>query len=391
MTNTANKILLGSVKPVRPTTGMTSTGTASTTLFNSSSTWSVVNVADQSMYEGYMWYSGEESTPLNNIFTTYKNRGFTYLGYKVNNQTTAFPISGKPMPYGTGLPHYMYVYHALSNGTVYNALNIYTSTHTLKISSAYIAKFVHQYDYNQWTYVLGQKYLQGAVTSFGNGYAVGKDASGNGRIWQINGDTVAALSSWNQTGNPYTCMAAHPTARQVAGTSTGQLWYLNGAFLTQLSGVPGSGAITALKYTPSGRLLMARGTTGGSVYYSDNNGDSWTTVTPGDTAKGLIGGTIDTTFGNNNYNTDFYYDPNSGYMITLGDQCTIWYSTDNGASWTRNTNITPLILGNTSFGYLRLFYHTGWDNWQGIVCAYQSGVKTAALNRTTIDGFNPHL
>lgn len=391
MTNTANKILLGSVKPVRQTTGMSSTGTASTSLFNTSSTWSVVNVADQSMYEGWMWYSGEESTPVNNIFTSYKNRGYTYSLYKVNNQTTNFPISGKPMPYGSGLPHYMYVYHCTNAGNVYNALNIYTSTHTLKASDAYIAKFVHQYDYKQWTYVLGQKYLQGNVSSYGNGYAVGKNAAGTGKVWTINGNTMTATSAWDNASNPYTCMAAHPTLRQVAGTSTGKLFFISGGFLVEITGVPGSGAITALKYTPSGRLLMARGTAGGNVYYSDNNGDTWTTVTPSDTANGLICATIDTTYGYNNYNTDFYYDPNSGYMITLGDKCTIWYSTDNGATWSRNTAITPTVCGNASFGYLRLFYHTGWDNWQGIVCAYQSGTKTAGLLRHTIDGFNPHL
>lgn len=377
MTNTiqrpaAQVLLAGKTEPriVQPT----NIG-ADTTFFNTSSTWSVVNAIFNTP-SGWFAAVGQESTPTNNIFTSYKVNGYTMNRYNVNNQVTSQPIAGFCHTYSTTSKTLGNNFIATDNGAIYRNLSIFTSTGwtaAVAAGSIYAAGFFNRQNDQDRLLVGGQ------IT-----YAYGKNASGQGVLYAqsiASSSTMAIQSTYTRTDGAFYTAGTYAFGNTIVlGTSTGHIVSLSGpTLLSWGNSVPGTGPITALAFY-NGRLFATRGTAGGSVSYSTSNFGAWTTVTPTDTANGVIGACMDTsTYGN--YTAEFHYDLRYGAILMTGSNCSLWYSTDNGNTWIRNTTLTPTLLGNTAFGYVRIVYNNGYDEYSGVVAGRADGNRTGSLLR----------
>ena len=373
MTNTIQRqagqvLLAGKTQPrlVQPT----SLG-ADTTLFNTSSTWSTVNCV-MNTPSGWFFVLGQESTPTSNIHTTYKTNGFTFNRYNVNNTTASQPIAGFCHTYSATTKTLPNNFIATDNGAIYRNLSIFTSaswTAAVAAGNIYAAGFFNRQN-DQDRLLIGGQIC----------YAYGRNASGQGVLYaqpSASSGTMAIQSIFTRTdGNFYTAGAYAFGTNIVLGTNAGQIVTSSG---TSPFAPAGTGPITAMAFY-NGRLFATRGTAGGSVSYTTSLSEAWTAVTPTDTANGVIGACMDTsTFGN--FTAEFHYDARYNAILMTGSNCSLWYSTDNGNTWIRNTTLTPTLLGNTAFGYIRLVYCNGYDEYSGVVAGRADGNRTGSLLR----------
>ena len=357
--------------------GWTNIGT-NTSLMNTSSTWSVVNAVFNTPLGWYLILA-QESTPTRNMFTTYKALGFNYNQYNVLNQTTNSPIAGISSRNGTTTTH---VWAALSNGQIARATSPFTSTWSSAVAAGniYVAGFANTY--NQ----------ESILTTGSRTFAYGRNASNQGVVYAqtfSSATTMSIQSAYTRTdGQMYTAGTTH-NGSLILGTNTGNLVALLGPTLTTFLPPPGSGPITSL-WSDGDRIYFTRGTAGGNIYYATQTFPmSYTTVTVPSVGSATIGKCMDTsTF--NNYTAEFYYDYKNNAILMTGNECSIWYSLDQGDSWTK-TSFSNSTLGNTAYGYVRLAYNNGWDEWSGLVAGREDGNRTGSLLRHHFWAANPIL
>jgi hypothetical protein len=362
--------------------GWTGGGT-STTLFNTSSTWSVVNAVIMST-SGWVGVLGKESTPTNNIFASFGLRGWTWLGYRVGNIA----------PTGSNNPIAAVSY---INSTSFATPNIFISTADFRTwSSGSIFASTgwtnRSSTLNTSGFVVGARYhdIYSRMTTK-ICWVYGQNASGNGAVSRAPAGSavLTALTVFDRTdGVKYTAgtwgsiNSIFNTAQNdvVFGASDGNLYYQNpnGLARVTVSGLPGSGAITALTWTGT-RYLVQRVNSG--IIYSNvcdriENVTSWTQVPD----NGELGRGIDTTGGSNNFTNSFHYNRDYSKIITTGANSSVWVSTDDGVTWTKES-LTSTILGNTNVGWIRLLYNTSFNEWQVVAAARSDGNLTGSLLR----------
>ena len=374
---------------------------APTTLYNTSSTWSVTNVCYNTS-SGWFTFMGQESTPAFNIFTTYKANGFSYNQYNVNNSATANPpIAGIfHRSYELTFPSLGNNFVAASNGAIYRNGSIFTSTSwTLAVASntIFVAGFASPQNEHERIEIGGRRL-----------WAYGRDANNQGVVRQTpsaTSTTMNAYSPLNRTdGQVYTAGASFINDFSyfhiILGTQNGNIIAHNQSLnqTTNWGTLPGSGPITSL-YHRNGRLFWTRGTTGGQIYYADittgptgnttADPGTYNTVTVASVGGANIGACMDTsTF--NNYTAEWHFDKRNNAILMTGNKCSVWYSLDNGVTWAKSS-LSDTLLGNSAFGYVRLVYNNGYDEWSGVVAGREDGNRTGSLLRNTFWCNNPIL
>lgn len=380
MTNTVNKPLGGQIAAglQRPTVGWTFSASPATLFTGATS--NTVNVFDN--INGSILISGNQANTTTTASSYYSNRtrGFTYIGFNVNNAFANYLLAARQASVfaGTWIGNY---YVATSQGVVFRN-SIFSSTvgwTTTTMSGIFCAAIENSNTYNQI-------YMPSLGT--GTTYFIGRNASGHGVVGSATTSSGTLNPAYTRTdGVQYTCGAYDPlTAQILVGATDGNIYRNNGGTLITWSGLPGTGPIKALHRTGS-RFLMIR--EAGTVYYSSGlvfNAGTWTAVAAGDSTNGFIGAGVDTS-GFNTYTNKFYVDTQSGIIMTTGDKCSVWYSSDGGLTWTRNTSINQTLMGSTNFGYVRLLYQRGHDEWGAIVAAFQTHSITAGICKNTAYAF----
>jgi hypothetical protein len=360
--------------------GWTNIG-VNTTLMNTSSTWSVVNAVFNSRF-GWFAILTQESTPTRNMFSTFKARGYNYNQYLVLNQTANSPIAGISSIDSAFLGS-ANVWAGLSNGQVARTNSVFTSSWSSAVaaSSIWTAGFFSKFNENETAY-----------KNFNIVYAYGRNNSNQGVLYAQAFDSSTTLtlqSTYTRTdGQMYTAGTWYNNT-PVLGTSTGNIVSIISGSLTTWTAPPGSGPITSL-WGYGDRLFFTRGTAGGQIYYATSaNPGSYTTVTVSAVSGASIAKCMDTS-GEGNYTAKFYYDYRNNAMLMTGNKCSIWYSLDNGDTWSK-TSFSDSTLGNSAYGYVRLTYNSGWDEWSGLVAGREDGNRTGSLLRHTFWAANPIL
>jgi hypothetical protein len=360
--------------------GWTNIG-VNTTLMNTSSTWSVVNAVFNTA-SGWFGILTQESTPTRNLFSTFKANGFNYNQYLVLNQTTNSPIAGISNVNST-FSTSMHVWAGLSNGSIARAVSPFTSTWGTAVSPTRIwtAGFFTQFNEIESSQALSNPT-----------YAYGKNSSNQGVMYYqtfSGNSTMAEFTAYTRTdGQMYTAGTWYDNT-PVLGTDTGNLVSVIGGTLTTWTAPPGSGPITSL-WGYGSRLFFTRGTAGGQIYYAtSSNPGSYTTVTVSAVSGASIAKCMDTST-HGNYTAKFYYDPRNNAMLMTGNKCSVWYSLDNGDTWSKSS-LSDTTLGNSAYGYVRLTYNSGWDEWSGVVAGREDGNRTGSLLRHHFWAANPIL
>lgn len=372
--------VLSMAKPEPRNEGWTNIG-VNTTLMNTSSTWSVVNEVFNTT-SGWYCILTQESTPTRNVFSTFKALGYNYNQYLVLNQTTNSPIAGISSVNGNSV-NVMHVFAGLSNGQIARAASPFTSTWTSAVAAG-----------NIWTAGFFTRFNEIQRTQLTNNivYAFGRNSSNQGVLYAqafSTSTTLSIQSTYTRTdGQRYTAGTFYDNT-PVLGTDTGNLVSVIGGTLTTWTTPPGSGPITSL-WGYGSRLFFTRGTDGGQIYYAtSSNPGSYTTVTVSAVSSAVIAKSMDTS-GERNYTSRFYYDPRNNAMLMTGNKCSIWYSLDNGDTWTK-TSFSDSTLGNSAYGYVRLTYNSGHDEWSGVVAGREDGNRTGSLLRHHFWAANPIL
>ena len=361
--------------------GWTNIGT-NTTLMNTSSTWSVVNDV-YNTNAGWFSILSQESTPTHNMFSTFKARGFNYNQYLVLSQTTNSPIAGISTIDGNTGPNRTHVWAGLSNGQIARTNSPFTSSWTSAVAAG-----------NIWTagFFSRRNEINRTIIPDDIAYAYGRNASNQGVLYQqtfSNSTTLGINSTYTRTdGQMYTAGTWYNNT-PVLGTGTGNLVSVIGGVLTTWTAPPGSGPITSL-WGYGDRLFFTRGTAGGQIYYAtSSNPGSYTTVTVSAVSGATIAKCMDTST-HGNYTAKFYYDSRNNAMLMTGNKCSIWFSLNNGDTWSK-TSFSDSTLGNSAYGYVRLTYNAGHDEWSGVVAGREDGNRTGSLLRHHFWAANPIL
>jgi hypothetical protein len=372
--------VLGMTRPERNNYGWLNIG-VNTTLMNTSSTWSVVNEVFNTP-TGWFGVLTQESTPTRNLFSTYKANGFNFNQYLVLNQTTNSPIAGISSVNGSSGSS-THVFAGLSNGQIARAVSPFTSTWTSAVAAG-----------NIWTAGFFSRTNEINRTQIGSDivYAYGRNASNQGVLYAqgfTTSTTMAIQSIYTRTDGQFYTAGTFYNNQIILGTNTGNLVMNSGGTLVSFVAPPGSGPITSL-WGYGDRLFFTRGTAGGQIYYATQTlPTSYTTVTVSAVSGASIAKCMDTS-GEGNYTAKFYYDTRNNAMLMTGNKCSIWYSLDNGDTWSK-TSFSDSTLGNSAYGYVRLVYNSGWDEWSGVVAGREDGNRTGSLLRHTFTAVNPIL
>jgi len=167
-------------------------------------------------------------------------------------------------------------------------------------------------------------------------------------------------------------------ARAAVGSETS--WTSNAAAGTLL----GSESCDILTYNTAGTILMGGGDAG-KIFYSTNNGTSWTTSASG---TALFSGGNLNTIANNGTSTWIA----GGVIADVSANCIIAYSTDNGVTWTKSASGSALFLkrpGTTGSGNtLSIIWNSNNSRWYaggadsiGAVLAYSTDGITWTIDQ----------